>query len=365
MGCRDFGGIIVSFASLQRQMRSPRGFLTLAMLVAAVCWSLGLLLTPDRRRFLMSPEWHCQPFYLAAHIVALNLFVMVYRLNFSAGIAHLAIDPAEPAAELKQVFTPSTWMAAAIVASPFAILDYLYLYSDRYQTMSADGVRAIDLLMWGIWCAEWYLNALIWVVLVGFLIKSCRVIHRFPFKSPIEVVLHERQYRPFLRMSAQGASIVLGFSFATVLYIWYTGGELTDYIGLMVTGGLLIVGFLTPWFMLKSKIDRAVRLEMVELRRQLAVDMQRGRLEEAEGDTRIRSLEHRLDEVLGMLRITYLEQRHDKIGETEAKAVLFRLMAPMLTIAWQFRQHSLELWRNLGGVLGDLAGYLSRLPGGG
>lgn len=351
-------------------MRSPRGFLTLALLVAAVCWTLGLSLAPDRRRFLTSPEWHYQPFYLAAHIVALNLFVMVYRVNFSAGLAHLAIDVSEPPAELKQVFTPLSLIAAAVVAAPFSFLDYLYLYSDRYQRMSAEGVRAIDLLMWGIWCAEWYLNAMIWIVLLSFLVKSCWVIHRYRFRSPIEVVLHERQYRPFLRMSAQGASILLGFSFATVFYIWYTGGELTDYIGLIVTGVLLIVGFLTPWFMLKAKIDRAVRFEMVALRRKLAVDMQRGHGSgETEaghetGDARIRTLEHRLDEVLGMLRIAYLEQRHDKIGETEAKAVLLRLLAPMVTIAWQFRQHSLELWRNLGGILHDLAGYITRAGGG-
>lgn len=352
-------------ASLQRLILSPRGFLTLALLVAAVCWTLGLSLAPDRRRFLTSPEWHFQPFYLATHIVVLNLFVMVYRVNFSAGLAHLAVDADEPPAELRQGFTPIALIGAALVAAPFCFLDYLYLYSDRYQRMSAEGVRAIDLLMWGIWCAEWYLNAMIWIVLLGFLIKSCWVIHRYRFRSPIEVVLHERQYRPFLRMSAQGATILLGFSFAIVFYIWYTGGELTDYIGLMVTGGLLIVGFLTPWFMLKSKIDRAVRLEMVALRRKLAADMQRGgHRDEAGSGERIRTLEHRLDEVIGMLRIAYLEQRHDKIGQTEAKAVLLRLLAPMVTIAWQFRQHSLELWRNLGGILHDLAGYITRAAGG-
>ncbi len=341
-------------ASVQRLIRSPRGFLTLAMLVAAICWSLGLLLAPERKRFLTSPEWHYQPFYLAAHIVALNMFALVYRVNFSAGIAHFAIDPASPTAQLKHVFGPLAWIAAVGVAAPFAFLDLLYLYSDRYHRMSADGVRAIDLLMWGIWCAEWYLNAMIWIVLLGFLIKSCVLIRRYDFKSPIEVVLHERHYRPLLRMSTQGATILLGFSAATVIYIWYTGGELTDYIGLMITGALLIVGFVTPWLMLKSKVDRAVRQEMMQLRRQLALDMQRGR-PDGQGDSeRIRTLEHRLDEVLGMLRITYLEQRHDKIGETEAKAVMLRLLAPMATIAWQFRQHSMELWSNLGAMLRQL-----------
>ena len=66
-----------------------------------------------------------------------------------------------------------------------------------------------------------------------------------------------------------------------------------------------------------------------------------------------------------MLRITFLEQRHGTIGNTEAKAVLLRLMAPMVTIAWQARQHSTEIWNGLGMALQDLAKQLTRLGGGG
>ena len=54
--------------------------------------------------------------------------------------------------------------------------------------MGSDGtVRAIDLLMWGIWCGEWFLNALIWVVLLGFIIKSCWVIQYCRFRSSMVV----------------------------------------------------------------------------------------------------------------------------------------------------------------------------------
>jgi hypothetical protein len=352
----------VSATRLVRLARSPRGFLMLALIVALVCWSLGLLITPDRKRFLTSPEWHYQPFYLAAHIVALQLFALTYQANYNAGIAHLESAPGQQAVELIKVLTPLTGVLALMIAAPFCILDYLFLYSDRSQKMGDDGVvRTIDLLMWGIWCAEWYLNALIWIVLIGYSVKSCWVIRHYRFKSPIEVVLHERQYRPFLRMSAQGASILFGFSCATVFYIWYTGGELTDYAGLIITGVLLIIGFVSPWLLLRSKVDRAVRQEMLELRRQLALDMQRGR--DATAGNAVRTIDHRLDEVLGMLRITFLEQRHDKIGQTEAKAVLVRLMAPAATVAWQFRQHSIEVFNGLGLMLNDLGSYFARLGG--
>ena len=362
-----------SGASLLQRTRGPRGFLMLALLATLLCWSLGLLLAPDKKRFLSSPEWHYQPFYLAAHIVTLQLFVLVYRLNFNAGINNLDLGADAASAHIERVFNPVTFALAAVVAAPFCTLDYFYLYSDRYQKMGQDGaVRAIDLLMWLIWCAEWYVNALIWIVLVGFLIKNSIVIRRHRFKSPIEVVLHERHYRPFLRMSAQGASILFGFSVATVIYIWYTGGEITDYVGLVVTGLLLIIGFLTPWLLLKSKVDKAVHQEMFNLRQRLARDMQRSSEQRSRspsatdfGTSQARSLEQRIDEVHGMLRITFLEQRHGTIGNTEAKAVLLRLMAPMVTIAWQARQHSTEIWNGLGMALQDLAKQLTRLGGGG
>jgi len=334
------------------------------VVLAAALWGLGLSLAPDRMRFLASPEWHYQPFYLAAHLVTLQFFVLVYRANFNAGVANLESDSGRPAREIKRVLTPFAALLALAVAAPFCVFDYLYLYSDRYETVSADGkVRAVDLMMWGVWCAEWFLNALIWVVLLGFLIKNCLAIRRYRFRSPIEVVLHERHYRPFLRMSAQGATVLLVFSAVTGIYIWYTGGEITDYVGLMVTGGVLILGFVPPWLLLQAKVDRAVNREMTDLRRQLARDMQRARTPTSAENSARTTLEHRLEEVLGMLRITYLEQRHDKIGRTEAKAVLIRLLAPAATIAWQFRQHSTDLMASLGVMLQGLANYFTTFAG--
>ena len=120
------------------------------------------------------------------------------------------------------------------------------------------------------WCVEWFLMALIWVQLVGFLFLTRRAIGDYRFRSPIEVVLLEKQYRHFLAMSAHGATIVLGFFLVNVVYGWYTGAELTDYIGVAITLVLLVVGFIPPWMQLTSKMDRIVKDEMAGLRRRLA-----------------------------------------------------------------------------------------------
>ena len=82
--------------------------------------------------------------------------------------------------------------------------------SDRYEKLSEDqALHAIDYLMWSIWCAEWLINAMIWVTLAGFLAMSYRALSTRRFRAPIATVVHDKLYRPFLQMSSQGASILL------------------------------------------------------------------------------------------------------------------------------------------------------------
>ena len=63
------------------------------------------------------------------------------------------------------------------------------------------------------------------VVLAGFLAMNYRALAAYRFRAPIATVVQGKLYRPFLQMSSQGASIVLGFTCVTAFYIWYEGGS--------------------------------------------------------------------------------------------------------------------------------------------
>jgi len=339
------------------------GTVSLALVVAAATWLAGLALAPRIPAFLASPEWHFQPLYIAAHIVAVRLFVHVYTRGFERGIAYLDVPEHLSRTLVRGVLGFPGAFTALVVSMPFVALDFLYLFSDRYERAGGDRVFPIDYLMWGIWSVEWFLNAFIWVVLVGFLVKTWWVIRNHPFRAPIEIVLHDRQYRPFLQMSAQGASIVLAFTIVTVAYIWYTGGELTDYAGLCITAMLLLVGFLPCWLLLKSKVHKAVERETLAMRRRLLRNLE---LAEADAEalaaahdsrgsgTSARPLEHRLDAAVTILRISYLEGRHRNLGASEARAVAVRMLAPAATLAWQFAKSQAAL-------VSELQSYLTRL----
>jgi hypothetical protein len=250
--------------------RHPAVFYPLALVISAACWGLGLALAPSVPRFLQSREWHIQPFYLAAHLIALRLFVQLFVRKFVAGAAHLDI-PAERVADgVRRVLGLQGWLAAVVIAVPFCVLDYRYLVSDRYEKLGEDQLlHAIDYAMWGIWCAEWLLNAFIWVTLAGFLAMGYRALRTCRFRAPIATVVQEKLYRPFLQMSSQGATIVLGFACVTAFYIWYAGGSAADFLGLAVTGVLLVVGFVPSWLLLNAKVKRTVREEIEALRRNL------------------------------------------------------------------------------------------------
>ena len=338
------------------------GAVLLALVVAAALWLTGLWLAPNIPTFLASPEWQFQPLYVAGHILAVRLFVMAYTRGFARGIARFAVPEDRAATLINRVLGFPGAVFALAIALPFVALDFLYLFSPRYQRMGGpDSVLPIDYLMWGIWSVEWFLNAFIWVVLVGFLIKTAWVIRAHPFRAPIEIVLHDKHYRPFLQMSAQGATIVLAFTVLTVGYIWYTGGELTDYAGLVVTAILLVASFIPSLLLMRSKVSRAVEDETMAMRKRLIRDLALAEHEmqssvvhgQIGGPAQQRSLEHRLDAAVAILRISYLEGRHEHLGSTEARAVLIRMLAPALSVGWQVA-------KSHGNLLAEFQTYLQK-----
>lgn len=341
--------------------RGPIG-IVLALAIAIAMWSLGHALAPDRKAFLLSPEWQVQPFYLIVHLVTLGSFVRIFASNFRVGLKNLAA-PAEPLADwVKKILGWRGLGLAIIVAAPFAIADYRYLLSARYVPLGGGpGLANVDYLMWSIWAFEWLINAFVWVVVAGFLYKNCQVIRAFPFKDPIEIVVHERKYRPFLRMSAEGASVVLAFGVVMVFYIWYAGGELTDYFGLAITAALLVVGFLVPWLQLRQKVKNAVANERRALEKAVAsvARFEPGAALGPDKPVDLAALQYKLDSALVLLRLQHLEQLHVDLGAHEARALLIRISAPVLTIVWQAFQHWGEvvakfeqLWRSLAAAIG-------------
>ena len=347
--------------------RRPMEFLALVSFVSIGTWIAGYTLAPDKRHFLSSPEWLFQPFYVAAHLIALRLFINVFTRNYAAGVLQLDVSFRQALRGIRPILGPYGVAAAAAIAAPFCYFDFRYLFSARYVRMGRDDiVRAADYLMWTIWSLEWFINAFIWVLLIGFMLKNCMTIGKFPFRAPIDVVLHDKLYRPFLQMSSQGSTVVLGFSLVTVLYLYYTGGELTDYLGLGITVALLVICFVPPWLILRGKVDHAVSIESNNLRREAGLGafgvpaalplatisaIQRSK-EENEG----RNLDARVDEALALLRLWHLQNLYGNLGHTEAKAIVVRLLAPAATIGWQVANNFAHLSQRLGAIFSAATG---------
>ena len=345
------------------------GFLALVTAIAAACWATGFWLASNRPGFLASPEWRFQPAYIAAHLITLRMFVALFTRNYRLGIARLNVPPDEALAGMHRILGPVGAACAFLIAVPFCASDFRYLNGPKYEKLDAAApIQAIDYTMWGIWCAEWFLNAFIWVILVGFLLRNVRTLRDYQFIAPIETVLQDKHYRPFLRMSSQGATVVFGFGIMTALYITYTGGNITDYLGLAITGILLVVGFLAPWILLRRKVRSAVEDEQRRLQQglmrggggSLAHIGVRDASEQAALVPDLRGVSDRLDYVVSYLRINHLERLHLKLGATEARAVAIRLLAPAATIAWQLAQNHKPLIEQLNRILQPV---ISRIGG--
>jgi hypothetical protein len=250
----------------------------------------------------------------------------------------------EATRSMRRVLGPLGGLLALAVAIPFGWKDLVTLYGEKYKAslVGPNGtVGLADLLMWGTWFVEWVINAYIWVLQLGFLMLTLRTLRRYTFRDPVDIVLHEKHYRPFLLMSGQGASIVFGFGIVTGAYIWYTGGEIQDYLGLIITGVLLVVGFGPPWLLLKSQVEKVVNGEKYRLRDRLIAAARRRAAESGKVDANapagssLQELTMRLDEALSMLRIEYLDRLQRELGQNEARNMLLKLLAPAGAVLWK------------------------------
>jgi hypothetical protein len=309
--------------------RRPRRFLLVVIFLVAGCWVLGLALATDWRAFLASREWRAQPLYLAAHLITLRLFATAFVRSFLAGICHLEIGEAAARHRMWLVLGPVGGAVAAVLAVPFCVFDYGVLGDPTaHESMGP----AADLLVFAMWCAEWLLMAFIWVMVAGYMLVIHWAVSQHRFRAVIEVVLHERQYRPFLQMSVQGATLVLGLWIVNLAYVWYCRGELSDYAGAGITLVLVVIGFLPPLLVLRAKVARAVQDEMASLRRHL--DRLITHEDARPSAAAARPLEERLDEALVLLRISYLEKLYTELGQSEAMDIVVKLVVPITTVVW-------------------------------
>jgi hypothetical protein len=315
-----------------------RPFLGVVAAVVVAFWLAGYVLAADKARFLASPEWIVQPAFLAVHLVLLRMFVAVYAENFVAGCAHLDIAPATTKRHVRTTLGMPSVVAALLLAAPLVWLDLRWMAGDEYLGAEVGmgvegGLGAADVLMAAAWAVEWLITAYIWVLIVAFLFRSMHVLARHRFKDPVYQVLRERQYRPFLLMSAQGASLIAGFAVASVLYVWLADGALSDYAALWVTGGLVLVGFVPPWMKLKSRLGASVEEESSRLGEHL--EREADHLPATKGHRTLEEIGSRVDVVLSILRLEHLRRLHEGLGKLEAQALVLRLLAPAVTVGWR------------------------------
>lgn len=319
--------------------RRPLPFVVTTLALPLVVWAAALALATDRAKFLSSRDWLAQPFYFTAHLVILRQFASVYTRHFGAGVAHLGVAAVERTGPtVRRVLGAPGFLLALALAVPFVWMDMVHVSGREFLAgPDSQGVpgapAASDRLLFLLWTLQWVINAQTWVVLVGFASLTLRTLDRHAFCDPIETVLHERHYRPFLLMSAQGATVMVGYTVATAAYVWFAKGQLQDWLRLWITAGLLLFSFVPPWMRLKGKIARLVREETHRLA--AAVVATRGRIAEVDdGTPRVTNEElgARVDVVLAILEMDHLERLYRDLGRSEGQAILLRLLAPLSTV---------------------------------
>ncbi len=237
-------------------IRAPRikavtGF---SFLLSSGFWVAGYLLAPDASAFLRNDSWLYQIVWLPAHILCGYLAVCIYRVALSSCDSDKELSPVGFMPYLNYLFRKLLIATAAVL--PFLVMDGIEGYDMVLEEFSSMG-RSGWLLM-TVWIIEWIATGVLWVHVLLTLKLNFDFFNENYVRNHLESLLITSKDLPLLTAGVENSLVILLYAAATFGYIWFAGGELSDFVALGVSAIFVLLAFLGSMLHLKIKINRAL-----------------------------------------------------------------------------------------------------------
>lgn len=329
-----------------------------SFLLSAGFWIAGYLMAPDPSAFVRNDSWLYQVLWLPAHILCGYLAVCIYQRAISSCHTDAAASPVSLMPYLNYLLRKL--MISTVVVLPFLIMDGIEGYEMVLEEFSSMG-RSGWLLM-TVWLIEWIATGVLWVHVLLTLKLTFDFYNETYVRDHLESLLITSGDSPLLIAGVENSLVILLYAAATFGYIWFVGGELSDFVALGVSAVFVLVAFLGSMLHLKIKINRALdEIYAAHLQRLL----QPGQTSVASEGQKSRSMEdlQLIDQLIfskpqgisvrsyarlrsikasllldpeadsqrvahDMFRYTEYELRLATVGAAELRAVMIRLSAP-------------------------------------
>lgn len=324
----------------------PSGVLPYFAAAFGVCtaiWLLGLFIRLAASgfgqpletiwEFIKNPEWQTQPLLLFAHFTALRLFKGIYSRNYDRAFTHLEIKREEVEAFRAWFFGRRVNLGAVLLSVPFmAYKGFVYFPSDAFLRAYGLAYRGGEAwFLMGLWSVEWVIfGYYCYLILTGAVI-TYRILGRHPFREPVDLVLAEQHYKPLFNTTAQAASLIFCFALIHAGYLFYTGGDWSDYVGLSLLILLLAVSFLMTWDAVRRCLASRVSAAVASLEKSYrgAREMLEGMQDSAGMEDDLRRIQVQLKMSLALQQMEYLQSKYESVGRREMLGMFFRMMAPV------------------------------------
>lgn len=226
----------------------------LSFLLSSGFWVAGYLLAPDASAFLRNDSWLYQIVWLPAHIVCGYLAVCIYRVALASCGSEKELSPVGFMPYLNYLFRKFLIATAAVL--PFLVMDGIEGYDMVLEEFSSMG-RSGWLLM-TVWVIEWIATGVLWVHVLLTLKLNFDFFNENYVRNHLESLLITAKDVPLLTAGVENSLVILLYAAATFGYIWFAGGELSDFVALGVSAIFVLLAFLGSMLHLKIKINRAL-----------------------------------------------------------------------------------------------------------
>ena len=228
--------------------------LLISVALSFLFWLLGYRLAIDKNIFIKNHSFLFQIFWLPFHIMLAYFSLVVFK--------KAAFGDQQKDVNIESIFKDlqnnlRTVICSILLVVPFILEDLIEGYSMVQDQFSVMG-NATWIMVGPVWIIEWLSIAVIWSRVLATIHLTVKTYTPEFVDENLDRLLILEAQSPLLRAGVENALINLLYAISTIGYIWFAGGESSDFQTVVISGVLVFVSFLSSFFFLRMRINDAL-----------------------------------------------------------------------------------------------------------
>lgn len=217
-------------------------------------FGLGYLLAPNKHSFLTNKNWLYQLAWFPLHTLLAYWSIVIFKRGIEEK-EYKRIRTFQLLSDFKKYKKINT--ISLLIATPFIIEDIIEGLESFNLYFSDLGYSSL-IMIGPVWFIEWLALGVIWTRVIFLAVTTLQRYNTRYVSKNLFSILNNPSANPILVAGEKNALLNLIYGLSSLGYIFFCGGEKSDFQTVTISALLVLTSFLTSFFAIRIQIEKAL-----------------------------------------------------------------------------------------------------------